>query len=55
MNTTIFKIEGMHCDGCAEPIKALVENNRVLRWRMSRIRREKRVCFLTRTLRRGIN
>lgn len=25
MKTTIFKIDGMHCDGCAETIKALVE------------------------------
>lgn len=25
MKTTTFKIEGMHCDGCARTIKTLVE------------------------------
>ena len=25
MKTATFKIEGMHCDGCANTIKALVE------------------------------
>ncbi len=25
MKTATFKIEGMHCDGCAQTIKALVE------------------------------
>ena len=25
MKTTTFKIEGMHCDGCAFTVKALVE------------------------------
>jgi copper chaperone CopZ len=25
MKTTIFKIEGMNCDGCAETIQALIE------------------------------
>lgn len=25
MKTTIFKIEGMHCDGCAETIKNLLD------------------------------
>jgi copper chaperone len=25
MKISTFKIEGMHCDGCAETIKALVE------------------------------
>ena len=25
MKTATFKIEGMHCDGCASTIKALVE------------------------------
>ena len=25
MNTVTFKIDGMHCDGCAERIKTLVE------------------------------
>jgi copper chaperone CopZ len=25
MKTATFKIEGMHCDGCAETIKGLVE------------------------------
>lgn len=25
MKTALFKIEGMHCDGCAETIKAMVE------------------------------
>lgn len=25
MKTTTFKIEGMHCSGCADTIKALVE------------------------------
>lgn len=24
MNTATFKIEGMHCDGCAQTIKALI-------------------------------
>lgn len=24
MNTVIFKIDGMHCDGCAQTIKALI-------------------------------
>ena len=26
MKTTIFKIEGMNCDACADTIKSLVEN-----------------------------
>lgn len=26
MKTTTFKIEGMHCDGCALTVKTLVEN-----------------------------
>ena len=26
MKTTIFRIEGMNCDGCANSIKSLVEN-----------------------------
>jgi copper chaperone CopZ len=25
MKTTIFRIEGMNCDGCAETIQALIE------------------------------
>lgn len=25
MKTTTFRIEGMHCDGCAETIQALLE------------------------------
>ncbi|MDO8477688.1 MAG: heavy-metal-associated domain-containing protein [Candidatus Rokubacteria bacterium] len=25
MKTTTFKIEGMHCDGCANTIKGLIE------------------------------
>ena len=25
MKTTTFKIEGMHCDGCANTIKTLIE------------------------------
>ena len=25
MKTATFKIEGMHCDGCAETVKMLVE------------------------------
>ena len=25
MKTTIFKIEGMNCDGCAETIQSLIE------------------------------
>lgn len=25
MNSAIFKIDGMHCDGCAERIKTVVE------------------------------
>ncbi len=25
MKTATFKIEGMHCDGCAETVKTLVE------------------------------
>jgi copper chaperone CopZ len=27
MNTVIFKIEGMHCDGCAQNIQSLLERN----------------------------
>ena len=25
MKTVIFKVEGMHCDGCAETVRMLVE------------------------------
>ena len=25
MQTTIFRIDGMHCDGCAETVRALLE------------------------------
>ena len=28
MQTTTFKIEGMHCEGCAQTIQALVERER---------------------------
>ncbi len=27
MNTVTFKVEGMHCDGCAARIQSLVERN----------------------------
>ncbi len=27
MNTVTFKIEGMHCDGCATTIQSLLEHN----------------------------
>ncbi len=27
MNTVTFKVEGMHCDGCAATIQALLERN----------------------------
>ena len=27
MNTVTFKIEGMHCDGCATTIQSLLERN----------------------------
>ena len=27
MNTVTFKIEGMHCDGCAATIQSLLERN----------------------------
>jgi len=27
MNTVTFKIEGMHCDGCATNIQSLLERN----------------------------
>ncbi len=31
MKTTVLKIEGMHCEGCADTIKALVEKARGVR------------------------
>jgi copper chaperone CopZ len=27
MNTVTFKVEGMHCDGCATTIQSLLERN----------------------------
>ena len=27
MNTVTFKVQGMHCDGCAATIQALLERN----------------------------
>jgi copper chaperone CopZ len=28
MNTAIFKVEGMHCGGCAQIIQSLLEKKR---------------------------
>ena len=46
MNTVTFKVEGMHCDGCAATIQALLERNAGVRKAAASFKdREARVLY----------